>query len=264
MLFRALSGLHVAKAFLKIIHSIIGTQIDLILTPREEETKYGQEMQISAIWDSEINGGIEGGVHISEIEHAHGLENLLPNIGVGGISKIQLYNENCISKGMAQRKYILQSEKVEGREQVVVKKRALRIIPFCEPTFLGRRDAFTLESIGPEGYDTKYEENSVEDYLNDKEENFWKLAERIKSIKNLPNSQSTTYNTKTDRSENHHQIRRNSNSGLSVIITIFEPTFNAQQEQLPYQRYVNEEADSFRDEEIQKVQNADFERDPYN
>ncbi|KAA6355636.1 MAG: hypothetical protein EZS28_048837, partial [Streblomastix strix] len=45
---------------------------------------------------------------------------------------------------------------VEGREQVVVKKRALRIIPFCDPTFLGRRDAFTLESIGPEGYDVQY------------------------------------------------------------------------------------------------------------
>ncbi|KAA6387507.1 MAG: putative cysteine proteinase [Streblomastix strix] len=156
MLFRALGGLDVVMKFIKIIHFILGTQIDLILTPREGEIKYGQQMQISAIWDSEINGGIDGGIHINEIEHAHGLENLLPNIGVGGISKVQLYNENCINKGMAQRKYILQSEKVEGREQVVVKKRALRIIPFCQPTFLGRRDAFTLESIGPEGYDVKY------------------------------------------------------------------------------------------------------------
>jgi hypothetical protein len=37
--------------------------------------------------------------------------------------------------------------------KVVVKKRAIRVIPYCHPKFWGKVIPFTLESVGPEGYD---------------------------------------------------------------------------------------------------------------
>ncbi|KAA6354209.1 MAG: hypothetical protein EZS28_050264, partial [Streblomastix strix] len=114
------------------------------------ETKYGDQMEILALWENEI----EGGIHFDEVDNAS--LDMKPNIGVGGKSPITLYSDSFIVDGISRRVYDLRKEEVGSKQEVVVKQRAIRVIPFTDFKFYGRRDAFTLQSVGPEGYDVSF------------------------------------------------------------------------------------------------------------
>ncbi|KAA6398541.1 MAG: putative cysteine proteinase [Streblomastix strix] len=147
---QAFEDQNTADAFFQIARFILGTQIDLILTPKNEKQKYGDKLEINCVFEN----GVEGGVHFSEVEN--GLKDPKANIGMGGLMKLNLYNDSWIQKGIAQRQYTLETEYKQGKNFVPVKKRALRIVPFTSQKYFGRRDPFTLESTGPEGYISQF------------------------------------------------------------------------------------------------------------
>ncbi|KAA6380870.1 MAG: putative cysteine proteinase [Streblomastix strix] len=142
-----LGGKNAADAFYSVARFILGTQIDLVMTPRQISSKYGKEIDINAFWEN------EGGIHISEVDNA--LDEPQPNIGMGGVAKFPLFEDQLIQTKLSQRTYQLQDQNNDGKQEIAVKKRVLRVSAICRPKFFGRRDAFSLESNGPEGYDVK-------------------------------------------------------------------------------------------------------------
>ncbi|KAA6396955.1 MAG: putative cysteine proteinase [Streblomastix strix] len=146
----AIGGESTAKAFYSVTRLILGTQIDLILTPRPGLKKYGNVININAFWE----GDNEGGIHVSEVENA--TDEPQKNISVGGVTNILLYDDNQINKQLSQQTYKLQQEQISEQNEIVVKKRVVRVIPFCSPKHFSQRDAFTLESVGPLGYEVTH------------------------------------------------------------------------------------------------------------
>ncbi|KAA6383867.1 MAG: hypothetical protein EZS28_020605 [Streblomastix strix] len=151
VLSKAFDSESIGDAFYRVARYLLGTQVDLILTPNPEADKYGEKMEIWSEWSN----GVEGGIFFDEVENA---QDAKANVGVGGYCPITLYDDQWIEKGIAYRTKNLKKEKVGQTEQVVVKKRTVRVIPFTYLKNWNCRSSFTLQSIGPEGYDVQFEQ----------------------------------------------------------------------------------------------------------
>ncbi|KAA6370462.1 MAG: hypothetical protein EZS28_034011, partial [Streblomastix strix] len=148
---KAFDSESIGDSFYRVARYLLGTQIDLILTPNPETDKYGDKMEIWSEWSNNI----EGGISFDEVENA---QDAKANVGIGGYCPITLYSDQWIVKGISYRTKNLKKEKVGQSEQVVVKKRTVRVIPFTYPKNWNCRSSFTLQSIGPEGYDVQFEQ----------------------------------------------------------------------------------------------------------